>query len=228
MRDGAGGAPRRARARRRRAPDRALRALERARGAARRATPTSTRTASSRSSGRRWPCGTGTLDAVALAHAWRADSVDGPSLPSTRGPPDGSASRPGARRRARAARRRPGRVPGRERPRALLLRRDRTGESDGNLPVVEGALAGSRGVPAEAAALVALRGTASALLAVAVRLGRLSARRAQAALRRLESTIAEAAARAASTDLADATSSAVELELAALLHVRADGRLFIT
>lgn len=174
-------------------------------------------------------CGAGTLDAVALVHACRADALaellalDAWLTARRLGEPAWRASTSQGRQLAALA---PS-LAGGDVALSFCAAIGR-GESDGNLPVVEGALAGSRGVPADAAALVALRGTASAHLAVAVRLGRLSARRSQAALRRLEPTIAGAAARAAATDLADATSSAVELELAALLHGRADGKLFIT
>jgi urease accessory protein len=98
----------------------------------------------------------------------------------------------------------------------------------GNLAVVEGAVARALGVDCEAAVLIELRGAATGLFSAAVRLGRLSALRAQGALRSLEPllrTAAEGALRA-STDFLRA--AAPELEIYALRHWRADARLFMT
>jgi urease accessory protein len=102
------------------------------------------------------------------------------------------------------------------------------GESEGNLAVVEGALAAGLGIPIEAAVLLELRGQVAALLSACVRLGRLSTLRAQAIQHRLAPALlaaAEASLRLAPTEMG---SSAVELEVYALAHPRHDARLFVT
>lgn len=108
---------------------------------------------------------------------------------------------------------------------AALVRRE---GSDGNLPIVAGAVAASLGLSVEDAVLVELRGFGAGLLSAAVRLGRLSALRAQVLQRRLAPRLEEAAAAAVRMELRDAHSSAVELELASLLHARRGPRLFAT
>lgn len=113
-------------------------------------------------------------------------------------------------------------------PAVGLFARARAGETDGNLAVVDGALAAALGLGVEEAVLVELRGAAAALLSAAVRLGRLSALRAQAILRRLQPALLEAAETALSLPAEAMRSTLPELELAALRHRRAEGRLFIT
>jgi urease accessory protein len=107
-----------------------------------------------------------------------------------------------------------------------LAGRARSGETDGNLAVVEGALAGAMGLSEEDAVLVELRSAATALLSAAVRLGRLSAFRAQAIIRGLEPALVAAAREALVSEELRATLP--ELELHALAHSRAATRLFVT
>jgi urease accessory protein len=102
------------------------------------------------------------------------------------------------------------------------------GETDGNLAVVEGALARALGIPLEVTVLIELRGYAAGLLSAAVRLGRLSSLRAQALQRRLAPALLAGAAESLQLDPAEASSSAIELELASLAHERRDARLFAT
>jgi urease accessory protein len=101
-------------------------------------------------------------------------------------------------------------------------------ESDGNLAVVHGAAAASLGLALEEAVLVELRGFCAGLLSAAVRVGRLSALRAQVIQRALAPVLLESAAAAAGASLSDAHSSALELELASLLHARRPARLFVS
>jgi urease accessory protein len=104
----------------------------------------------------------------------------------------------------------------------------RSGESAGNLAVVEGAFAASLGLPRLWAVMIELRGSAAGLLSAAVRLGRLSSTRAQQLLSASETVIARAAGEAMSCSVADMCSSAIELEIHAMRHTRADGKLFMT
>jgi urease accessory protein len=102
------------------------------------------------------------------------------------------------------------------------------GSSDGNVAVVEGALAASAGLGPELAAALTLRGAASSLLAAAVRLGRLGALRAQAILHDLTPAIEEASRAASDASLDDLHSTAPELDLHALRHARLDARSFVS
>jgi len=102
------------------------------------------------------------------------------------------------------------------------------GETDGNLPVVSGALMRALGVSARDAVLVELRGAAAALLSSAVRLGAMSPMRSQVALARMAPALEEAAERALGGDASQTSSTAPELELYAMTHRRADARLFAT
>lgn len=102
------------------------------------------------------------------------------------------------------------------------------GESPGNLAVVEGVAAQGLGVERDAAVLIELRGAAAGLLSAAVRLGRLSAFRAQRALHELEPALVEAAAEAVGLSLDDLRSFSPELDVYALRHRRAETRLFAT
>jgi urease accessory protein len=104
----------------------------------------------------------------------------------------------------------------------------RSGETDGNLAVVEGALAGAIGVPCEWAILVELRGCAAGLFSAAVRLGRLSALRAQELLSGGEGVIAGAARVAQSLSADEMSSSAIELEVYSMRHERSESRLFMS
>ena len=111
-------------------------------------------------------------------------------------------------------------------PAVAFAERVRSNAIDGNLAVVEGALADALGLSEEAAVLVELRSAATGLLSAAVRLGRLSAFRAQALVRRLEPALVAAAEEA--RESAELRSTLPELELHALAHRRARTRLFVT
>lgn len=107
---------------------------------------------------------------------------------------------------------------------AMIERR----ETDGNLAVVSGALSGALGIDPATAVAVELRSAASAVLSVAVRLGRLSPSLAQEQLARMRPELAHACTLALTTPLADAFASMPELEVSAMAHRRADYRFFTT
>ncbi|MEA2330137.1 MAG: urease accessory protein [Thermoleophilaceae bacterium] len=109
-----------------------------------------------------------------------------------------------------------------------LAARVRARETDGNVAVVSGTLARAFGIEAREAVLIELRGAATALLSVAVRLGALAPAPAQVALARLAPSLAAAAEEALALDLDELSSTAPELELFALRHARADARMFST
>jgi len=111
-------------------------------------------------------------------------------------------------------------------PAVALAEQARLRETDGNLAVIEGALAGVLGLSEEDAVLVEVRSATTALLSVAVRLNRLSAFRAQAIVRRLEPALVAAAREALESEELRATLP--ELELHALTHRRSATRLFVT
>jgi urease accessory protein len=104
----------------------------------------------------------------------------------------------------------------------------RARQTDGNLAVVEGALARAIGLSALAAVLVELRSAATAMLSAAIRLGAISPVRAQCVLARLAPRLADAATDALAVGLDQLSATAPELELYALVHARADARLFAT
>lgn len=92
------------------------------------------------------------------------------------------------------------------------------GTMPGNAAVVAGVASRALGIDQDTAVLVELRGSATAMLGAAVRLGRLSATAAQALLVRLHADIATAAAQAQQRSIAQMHSSALELEVAAAGH----------
>jgi urease accessory protein len=104
----------------------------------------------------------------------------------------------------------------------------RARETDGNLAVVQGALARALGLPIRDAVLVELRGAAAGLLSAAVRLGRLAPTRAQVVLLELAPAIERATATALTLRPDDLRAGAFELELCSLVHGRADARFFST
>ena len=104
----------------------------------------------------------------------------------------------------------------------------RSDSTDGNLAIVEGALSAALSVPCTWAVLMMLRGSAAGLLSASVRLGRLSATRAQRLLRECEPTIIRAAEDALSCSWPETFSGAFELEIHAMRHGRAESRLFMT
>jgi len=102
------------------------------------------------------------------------------------------------------------------------------GRSDGNLAVVEGALACALAIDLEEAILLELRGTAVALLSAALRLGKISALRAQAMLAALVPTLTEGLEIALRLSVDEMRSVAPELDIAAMSHGRRDARIFAT
>ncbi len=176
--------------------------------------------------------GAGPLDGVAVAHAHRAASrgdlaalLDLDRLVTARklSPASRLASTSCGRRLAALV---PLLTDGE--PARTLSVRVEEGSADGNLAVVEGALAAALGIPCRAAVLVSLRGTAATLLSAAVRLGRLSAMSAQAALTRLQPALLGAAGEATSLPSGSMRAVVPELEIHALAHRRAATRLFST
>jgi urease accessory protein len=94
--------------------------------------------------------------------------------------------------------------------------------------VVEGTLARALGIALPDAVLLELRGSAGGMLSAAVRLGRLSPLRAQALLHRMAPALAAAGEAAASVALGGLRATGPELEILALVHLRADARMFST
>jgi urease accessory protein len=111
---------------------------------------------------------------------------------------------------------------------AGFCRRVESGATDGNLAIVEGTVAGALGLTAAEAILVELRGAAAGMLSAAVRLGRLSASRAQVILHELAPVIVTAQADALGRSADELRGMAPELDIAALEHRRAEVRLFAT
>lgn len=101
-----------------------------------------------------------------------------------------------------------------------------SGETDGNLAVVDGVLGCALGLSERHVVLLELRGLAASLFSAAVRLGRLSALRSQALLHQTEPALLAATAAALTADGLQSTSP--ELEIFALAHRRAATRLFAT
>ena len=172
---------------------------------------------------------TGPLDATALRLAHRARTtaeltqLDELVTAHKTLPPHRAASRACGRQLAALALKLADQEPG-----AGFCRLVQAGATDGNLPIVEGALARALGLTAEQAILVELRGTAAALLSAALRLGRLSATRAQVILHQLAPLIAQAQHDALTRNANELRATSPELDLAALEHARADIRLFAT
>lgn len=102
------------------------------------------------------------------------------------------------------------------------------GRTDGNLAIITGTLTHALHVNAAVAVAVELRGTAAAVMSVAVRLGRLTPTHAQIQLTALHPSIAAACDTALITGLDDAFTSTPELEIAALAHHRRPIRFFTT
>ena len=101
-------------------------------------------------------------------------------------------------------------------------------DSDGNLAIVEGALAQAFSIGLEEAVLLELRGTAVTLLSAALRLGRISATQAQAAAITLAPALSEGLSIALVLPVEAMRSVAPELEIAAMTHDRRDAKLFAT
>ncbi len=104
----------------------------------------------------------------------------------------------------------------------------RNGETDGNLPVVEGAIAAALGVQRDEAVLIELRGATAQLLSAAVRLGKLSATQAQEAHRELAPTLLRVATEALELPISAMRSTVPELDIYSLRHEQVEAPLFMT
>jgi urease accessory protein len=102
------------------------------------------------------------------------------------------------------------------------------GISDGNLAIVEGAVACAFGIDVKDAILLELRATSTALLSAALRLGRISSSRAQVLATRLVPVHCVALDVALSVAVSDMRAVGPEFDLAAMCHRRREGRLFAT
>ena len=102
------------------------------------------------------------------------------------------------------------------------------GVTDGNLAIVEGALAHAFGIGVEEAVLLELRATSAALLSAALRLGRISSSRAQILATRLVPIQCVALDVALSVPVSEMRSVGPEFDLASMCHHRRDGKLFAT
>ena len=101
-------------------------------------------------------------------------------------------------------------------------------ESDGNIAIVEGALARALRISERHAVLGALRSAAAGLLSAAVRLGALSPTAAQVELLRLAPVLALACEGAIALEWDQIHSTTPQLELYAMRHARAEARMFAT
>lgn len=170
------------------------------------------------------------LDGVIAAHAWRAAdlatllALDELATAYRTSLPAREASTSCGRRLARVA----PHIASPSAPLDRYLGAVARGDTAGHVAVVEGAVARALALSELEAVLLGLRGAASALLSAAVRLGRLRSMRAQAILSGLAPAMAEAGAMALTASLDELRSTCGELELAALVHHRADVRLFAT
>lgn len=102
------------------------------------------------------------------------------------------------------------------------------GSSAGNLAVVEGVIGYAAGIGAEEAVLLELRSTSAALLSAALRLGRLSATRAQALATSLVPTLCLGLDVAVALDVGDMRAVGPEFDLAAMRHGKRQAKLFAT
>jgi len=168
-----------------------------------------------------------TLDAVVLAHAYRAQTID--ELKSLDALLTARKLAPSARHASQACGRKLASLARRLTPDRLVTEFAHAldaRQSDGNLAVVQGTLARALGLTPSTAVLVELRGTAMTLLTAAIRLGALSPTDAQVILVRLTPTLTNAGATALALSLSELSATTPELEIAALAHARSDPRLF--
>jgi urease accessory protein len=98
----------------------------------------------------------------------------------------------------------------------------------GNLAVVEGAVGAAMEIPREETVLIAVRGHAAAMLAAAVRLGRLGTSRSQVLLFDLAPELDRCAQVAMGVSLGDMRATLPELEIHAARQAYRDARLFIS
>ena len=98
----------------------------------------------------------------------------------------------------------------------------------GNLAVVEGAVGAAMAIPRQETVLIAVRGHAAAMLAAAVRLGRLGTSRSQELLFDLAPELDRCAQVAMGVSLSDMRATLPELEIHAARHAYREARLFIS
>jgi urease accessory protein len=98
----------------------------------------------------------------------------------------------------------------------------------GNLAVVEGAVGAAMGIPLEETVLIAVRGHAAAMLAAAVRLGRLGTSRSQVLLFDLTSELDRCAQVAMGVSLGDMRATLPELEIHLARQAYREARLFMS
>jgi urease accessory protein len=174
--------------------------------------------------------GVAPLDGVVVAHAHRASTVQELAVLDQRltarklSPASRRASEACGRKLAALA---PRLAPGDTLITELVSLVERR-ETNGNLAVVGGTLARALGLTTIDATALELRGAASSLLSAAVRLGSLSPTGAQTVLARLTPALVAAAELAATLGLDELRSTMPELEMYALMHARAEARLFST
>jgi urease accessory protein len=174
--------------------------------------------------------GVAPLDGVVVAHAHRASTVQELAVLDQR--LTARKLSPASRRASEACGRKLAALAPRLAPEDTLITElvslvERR-ETNGNLAVVGGTLARALGLTTIDAVALELRGAASSLLSAAVRLGSLSPTGAQTVLARLTPALAAAAELAATLGLDELRSTMPELEMYALMHARAEARLFST
>jgi urease accessory protein len=98
----------------------------------------------------------------------------------------------------------------------------------GNLAVVEGVVGATMGIPLEETVLIAVRGHAAAMLAAAVRLGRLGTSRSQVLLFDLTSELDRCAQVAMGVSLGDMRATLPELEIHVARQAYREARLFMS
>lgn len=102
------------------------------------------------------------------------------------------------------------------------------GRTDGNLAIVTGTIAAALGVGPQEAVLMELRGVAAAVCSAAVRLGCLSAVRAQVLLNQCHDAVVEGASLAETLSPEEMWSAVPELDLHVLRHRLLEIRNFLT
>jgi urease accessory protein len=111
---------------------------------------------------------------------------------------------------------------------ALIADEVSAGRSPGNLAVLEGAVGAELGTPREQAVLIAVRGSAAAMLSAAVRLGRLGASAGQALLFELTGELERCAAVALEVKFEGLRSTVPELDIHAARQDTRETRFFLT
>jgi urease accessory protein len=102
------------------------------------------------------------------------------------------------------------------------------GRSPGNLAVLEGAIGAELGTPREQAVLIAVRGSAAAMVSAAVRLGRLGAGAGQVLLFELAGELERCAAVALEVRVESLRSTVPELDIHAARQDARETRFFLT